>query len=156
MKKILFLFAILILALSAVKLSQDSFSLDKLLFWNAKKTAKLQGQTFLLAVAKTDKERAVGLSQKTKLAKNEGMVFLFDSPDYYSFWMKDMRLPIDIIFLRDKKIVTIFSRVSPPSDTNKELPIYRPEEPADMVIEISAGLSETLNLKKGDEVITSL
>lgn|SRR3989338_5950074 len=156
MKKILFLFVVLIVALAAVKISQDYSFVEKLTFWSNKKTAILHDQTFSLTVAATDKEKQIGLSKKESLEKNEGMLFLFDSPGYHSFWMKDMKFSIDIIFLRERKIVTIVSRVSPPPDANQELTIYKPDEPSDMVIEVAAGRAEKLGLQKGDEVKISL
>ena len=83
------------------------------------------------------------------------MVFPFNKADYYSFWMKDMKFPIDIIYLKDKKIVTIFENVLPQSsDQNPE--ILNPEEPSDTVLEINAGLARKYNLKKGDIIRLNL
>ena len=80
------------------------------------------------------------------------MLFPFEKPGYYSFWMKNMKFPIDIIFIKSGKIVTIHKDVMPPKNLTDALPIYNPKEPADTVLEINAGLSEDYKFKEGDEV----
>lgn len=62
------------------------------------KTVEVKGQTFKVAIADTDEKRTKGLSGRDNLAQDQGMLFLFDKPGNYPFWMKDMRFPIDIIF----------------------------------------------------------
>lgn len=114
-------------------------------------TAKIGRWEFKLIVARSEKERGVGLSKFDKLPKDFGMIFLFDRPGLYSFWMKDMKFPIDIIFIRGNKIVTIYPDLKPPKP-NDNLPVLSPETPSDKVLEINAGLSKKYNFKNGDEV----
>lgn len=111
--------------------------------------------TFSVTLARTDAEKNQGLSGKQSLQKNSGMLFLFSSPDYYSFWMKDMKFPLDIIYIQNNKIVTIFQNVPAPSSQNlqAQLPIYKPTVPADRVLEINAGLANIYNFHVGDTVI---
>ncbi|HSX40980.1 MAG TPA: DUF192 domain-containing protein [Candidatus Saccharimonadales bacterium] len=128
-----------------------------LLFYNARKntapTAVIDGHTFSLLVAKTNDEKQTGLSNRTSLDKNTGMLFPFGTASYVTFWMKQMRFPIDIIFIRNGKIVTIDKNAPPPQDPNStDLPIYKPTQPADTVLEINAGLSDKDNFNIGDEV----
>lgn len=117
--------------------------------------ATVKGHTINLSLAKTPKEREIGLSTRNDLDNDNGMLFLFDTPDYYSFWMKDMKFPIDIIFINDNKIVTIYSNVPPPSSqlVQDNLPIYQPAEPANRVLELNSGVSEKYGLKNGDQII---
>ena len=61
-----------------------------------------------------------------------------------------MQFPIDIIFLNDNKIVTIYDNIQPPVDKTSPLPLYHPKTPADKVLETKAGLSDKLKLKEGD------
>ncbi|OGH13804.1 MAG: hypothetical protein A2687_03390 [Candidatus Levybacteria bacterium RIFCSPHIGHO2_01_FULL_38_26] len=147
MKKFLVVF-ILVLFLAAGVIIYQSF------LQNIPKTptATINNQTFVLEVAKTEEEKAVGLSAKEKLNENAGMLFPFETPSYYSFWMKNMKLPIDIIYIRDGKIVTIHKNVQPPANPNENLQIYNSTAPADTVLEINAGFSEKYNFKEGDEV----
>ncbi len=115
-------------------------------------TAKIGAATFSLLIARQEPERQLGLSGRPNLPQDQGMIFLFDNPDYYSFWMRDMKFPIDIIYIRDGQIVTIFPNVMPPRSPQDTLPIYKPMAPADQVLEINAGLSRKYGFKPGDTV----
>lgn len=106
---------------------------------------------FLASVAKTNTEKEIGLSNKTSLTDDAGTLFIFEKSDYYPFWMKNMKFPIDIIFINNNRIVTIFLNQKVPNP-NENIPIVKPEEPSDMVLEINANLSNKYNFKKGDEV----
>lgn len=117
-------------------------------------TAKIENQSFNLYVAKTAKDKEIGLSKYKNLEDNRGMVFTFDKPAYYSFWMKKMKFPIDIIFIKDDKIITIHKNVHPPKE-NQELTVYSPEQPADTVLEVNAGISQKHKLEQGDTITLS-
>ncbi|RJQ36045.1 DUF192 domain-containing protein [Candidatus Microgenomates bacterium] len=155
MRTILGLFALLFIAAIGIMLFQNYSKNNPSLFTNilAKKpTAIIGKQTFNITVAKSQKEKEIGLSSKKSLLQNEGMIFPFEKEDYYTFWMKDMKFPIDMIFLKKNKVVTIFSDVKPPKSENENLIIFRPEEPSDTVLELNAGIAKKYNLKKGDEI----
>jgi len=119
-------------------------------------TATISNHTFKLEIAKTQQQKEIGLSKKKALEKNAGMLFRFEKTDYYPFWMKNMQFPIDIIFIKNSRIVTIHKDVKPPKGLNENLSIYNSSEPADTVLEINAGLSEKYNFKEGNEVKLSL
>jgi len=123
-----------------------------------KKTPQItiNNHIFNLEVAKTTKEQEIGLAKYDSIPQNFGMLFPFEKPRFYSFWMKNMKFPIDIIFIRNDKIVTIFKNVSPAKLNNEQLPIYRTQKLSDTVLEINAGLSEKYNFKIGDFVKTNL
>lgn len=150
MNKLLIVFGILFVLLVAFVLSQNY--VQNFSFFQKTPKAVINSQTFNLLLAKTDKEKRIGLSEKKSLPENSGMLFVFEKPDYYSFWMKEMQFPIDIIFIKENKIVTIYADLKPPKTQDESLPIYKPAEPADMVLEINSGLAQKYNLKKGDEV----
>ncbi len=111
----------------------------------------INSHKFDLMTAKSDKEKQVGLSKEKSLSPNSGMIFSFEKPDYYAFWMRDMKFPIDILYINKDKIVTIYRNVAPPS-SNGALPLYRPTQPADTVIELPAGTADKYNIKEGDQV----
>ena len=146
MKKIIFSLVIIFIIFFMIVFTTNSGSFLK------QPKAIIKSHSFNLLLAKTDKEKQIGLSSKKTLSQDQGMLFKFDKADYYSFWMKNMKFPIDIIFIKDGKIVTIHNKINPPAGENKALVIYQPEEPADAVLEISAGLSEKLGFKKGMEI----
>src|SRR3989338_9896472 len=115
-------------------------------------TAKINNHEFKLQIAKTAREKEIGLSKYENLSKDIGMLFPFEKADYYSFWMKQMKFPIDIIYIKDGKIITIYKNVSPPKKATEGLLIYKPKIPSSMVLEINAGLSSKYNLKEGDKI----
>lgn len=106
------------------------------------------------AVADTADERKEGLGDRDELPISAGMLFVFDKSDSYAIWMKDMKFPIDIIWVgEDKKIVDIAENAVPePKKKNDELKIYRPKAEAKYILEINAGLVRLHNLQVGDTV----
>lgn len=147
MKLIVGLFTVLIAIIIAVAISQGYLNP-----FGKNATVTIGKQTFKTTIATSDKDKQIGLSNKTTLPQDGGMLFTFTKPDYYAFWMKEMKFPIDIIFIKDSKIVTIFPNVPVPASADENPPIYKPEEPADTVLEINAGLSQKNNFQKGDAV----
>ena len=116
-------------------------------------TVQIGKTLFNVVVAKTNEERARGLGGVSKLNDHEGMLFVFDRPDFYEFWMKDMLIPIDIIFIdENKKITSIFSNVLP----NSFPKTYAPSTPALYVFEISSKIAEKNDFKVGQSVEISL
>src|SRR3989344_7332267 len=63
------------------------------------KYVKIAGQEVKVELALTPEEQTQGFSGRSGLGENEGMLFVFDTPGKYGFWMKDMLFPIDIIWL---------------------------------------------------------
>lgn len=77
------------------------------------------------------------------------MMFIFDKPDYYGFWMKDMFYPIDIVFLdSDMKVISYIDNVDPASYPET----FYPEEPAKYVIEMNSGERKISGLDKNTKV----
>lgn len=152
MKIIIGLFALLLIIVGGGKMALDYLETNSFPLLTKKATAKINNHTFNLLIAKSAEEKEIGLSNKTSLGENEGMLFPFEKEDYYAFWMKEMRFPIDILYIRDNKIITLYQDVQPPKTQQENTPILHPEEPADAVLEINAGLSKKYGIKKGDSV----
>ncbi len=150
MKKILFVFALLFIIVAGMVIAQNYLKNNSFLEKNP--IAVINDRTFELTVADSAEEKEVGLSKATSLPENKGMIFLFEKPDYYSFWMKNMKIPIDIIYINNDEIVTIHNNVQPPANPSESLNIYTPTEPSNKVLEIQGNLSEKYNFKKGDKV----
>lgn len=140
MIKIVLAFAALIIVVSAV------FAFQKL----TTPTAEINNHTFSLILAKTESDRQTGLSKYKSLDQDKAMLFIFDKPDYYRFWMKDMKFPIDIIFIKNGKISQIVEGAQTPKASN--LTIYPSSEMIDKVLEINSGLSQKYNFKPGVDV----
>ncbi|HWY79637.1 MAG TPA: DUF192 domain-containing protein [Candidatus Sulfotelmatobacter sp.] len=116
----------------------------------------IDNHSFLIEVATNSAQQQLGLSKRTTLPQNQGMLFIFKTPDRYAFWMKDMNFPLDLIFINNNKIVTIYQNVPEPKNGNTNLPIYTPDESANQVFEINAGLSKQYGFKKGDSITIDL
>lgn len=102
-------------------------------------TMRLGDTVFTAQVAQTPAERAKGLSGVTQLGKNDAMLFVFDGDGKPGMWMKDMKIPIDIIWLdAHKKVVSIVQNVSP--DTYPQ--VFTPKADARYVVEVAAGTVE--------------
>jgi uncharacterized membrane protein (UPF0127 family) len=101
-------------------------------------------------VADTPDRRSRGLSGRSRLGEGRGMVFPYARAERHGFWMYDMRFDIDIVWIREDRIVDVTSRA--PHDPPGALPSYRPKEPADLVLEVPAGTAESLGWKIGDRV----
>lgn len=98
-------------------------------------------------------EQAVGLSTKTGLESNQGMLFAFTEPNIPSFWMKNMQFPIDIIWIHQDRVVGVVSNVQPqPGVPDSELTTYFPETPVNFVLEVQAGWAEQNGLQIGQNV----
>lgn len=109
----------------------------------------LGGHEVLATVADTPASRTQGLSDTKSLGKNKGMLFIFDEPEYYGFWMKDMLYSIDIIWLDDRRVVVdVWENASPSS-----YPVVRkPSNRAKYVLEVNAGFVKENMLKAGDKL----
>ena len=69
-----------------------------------------------VTLADSPEEREQGLSGTLSLPKESGLLFLFDKPDFYGFWMKDMAYPLDIVWIdKDFKIIGISKDIAPNS-----------------------------------------
>ena len=119
---------------------------------------RYDGGTLRVEVAATPQDRALGLGGRDALAEGAGMLFDLDTNRVPGFWMKDMRFPIDMVWIReDKTIAGVAIDVQPqPGATDAELRRYSPEEPVRYVLEINAGASRSLGLEPGDRVAFEL
>lgn len=115
-------------------------------------TVKINNHTFKVEVVNTPEKEQLGLSGRTSLPQNQGMLFVFDKKDYHYFWMKNMKFPIDIIFIDGERIVSIAKNAPVPKAGAENLPLYKSGGPIDRVLEINAGLSDKYKIKPGDKV----
>lgn len=106
-------------------------------------------QTISVEIADTDEERMRGLSGRESLASGHGLLFIFETPAKYGFWMKDMKFPIDIIWIgSDWKVVGIQSMVNP--DTYPE--VFYPPVSVKYILEINSGEASRLGIDTGTRV----
>ena len=108
------------------------------------------GTQIQLEVAQTPQQQAMGLMYRQALPDNRGMLFSFPIEQPVSFWMKNVPVALDMVFLR--KGVVQYVEASAPPCTKEPCPTYSPRTLIDQVIELRSGRAAELNLKKGDKV----
>ncbi len=134
-KVILGLAALIVLAL-AIFLRNSSTDSPK---W----TLLADGKTIQLEIADSEATRRQGLSDRTSLPENSGMLFIFPTKSFEGFWMKDMHFPLDMVWLDENfRVVTIAENISPETYPK----VFYPTEKALYVLEINAGLARQLKI----------
>ena len=110
-------------------------------------------QTLQVEIANTSQKRQQGLCCRDSLPADQGMLFVYDKPGDYRFWMKDTRIPLDMIWIgSNKHIVHIEHSVAPESYPQT----FSSPEPAQYILETNAGYAKKHGLKKSDNVAFSL
>ena len=111
------------------------------------------GAVIQAELANTPQKRAEGLMYRTYLAPDRGMLFTFSQAEAWVFWMKNTKIPLDLIWINEKKqIVHIEQNVPICTRTDDSCPQYRPNEGALYVLELAAGRAESLKLQRGSKL----
>jgi uncharacterized protein len=112
---------------------------------------EVHGKRFYVEIADDDASRTRGLMFRDELADNRGMFFIFRREEPRSFWMRNTRIPLDIIYLnRDLEVVSIIHDARP--CRTHHCPSYPSRGPAMYVLEVNAGQARALGLERGDVV----
>lgn len=98
-------------------------------------------------VAKTPEQRAKGLMWRRNLGRDEGMIFIFESEDYHSFWMKNTYIPLSIAFINKDGIIVDIKEMEPFS-----LKSHTPPVPILYALEMPKGWFYKNGIKKGDVI----
>ena len=101
-------------------------------------------------VVKRTEDLEQGLSGRESLNENKGMLFVLPERKIASFWMKDMKFSIDIIWIDDEEVVYIVEDAGIPTTSN--IPTYKPDRAATHVLEVNSGFVKKHELKVGDKV----
>jgi uncharacterized membrane protein (UPF0127 family) len=102
-----------------------------------------------LEVAQTEPERNRGLMHRSSMPERAGMIFLFDRPGVYPFWMKDTLIPLDMFWTDTSGKVVWIAESVPPCQADP-CPEYPPTAVASYDIETNAGFARTHRVKVGD------
>ncbi len=114
----------------------------------------LNGVSFNVELAVTQQERSRGLMGRKFLAENSGMLFVYDTPGTISFWMKNMFIPLDILFFdREGRLQEIIPNIQPCRKTPCKT--YTNKNPAQFVLELPAGSAKKYNITVGNHFKTS-
>ncbi|MEK7521010.1 MAG: DUF192 domain-containing protein [Patescibacteria group bacterium] len=143
-------FIIIIIVLGGIIYFAASYLFRPSLIFNGNAALRIGEMAFKLDIADTDQKRETGLSGRERMADDEGMIFLFGRSALWPIWMKGMNFPIDIIWLRNNRVVDIKTNI-PVEDAAVPTRYYSVSE-ADAVIELNAGMAERAGIKLGDRI----
>jgi len=119
------------------------------------KELRINDASLKVEMADTQTKRSKGLSGRPSLASDGGMLFIFPKLDKYPFWMKNTRIPLDMIFITENgKVADIIENATPCPDSAPVCPNYEPSAPAKFVLEVNAGVAKENGLKIGDDLIS--
>lgn len=109
-----------------------------------------QNSCVQVEIADTESKRKLGLMFRKSLPDNQGMLFVFEQEEQHSSWMKNMQIPLDIIWIgKDKIVVDIKADVPPCKDSCSGI---MPQEKAQYALEVNAGFTAKNKIKIGDRV----
>ena len=120
---------------------------------SAPQRAVINGLPFRLEVADTEDERRIGLSNRSSLGEDAGMLFVFPQEGYWSFWMKNVLIPLDLLFMDSQgKIIAVYPMQTQPGVPDSQLTRYESPQAAKYALEINGGLAAALGLRPGMSV----
>ena len=111
---------------------------------------KIGTQAINIELAENDQQWYQGLSDRDSLCAGCGMYFIFPAKDKLDFVMRNMRFPLDIIFISDDKILNIAENLAPEGNETKN--IYSSAGEANRVLEVNAGYCQMHGIKAGDSI----
>jgi uncharacterized protein len=102
-------------------------------------------------IAATPQERVRGLMGRAALADGTGMLFTFGQEAAYTFWMKNMKISLDLVWIGANMTVVDLDKNVPPC-TNDNCEYYTPASPVKYVLEVPAGWSDKNGVNIGNTV----
>ena len=110
---------------------------------------EIGGERIPVEIADDDAERARGLMFRDELAKGTGMLFLHDREEPQAYWMKNTKIPLDILYFDSARKLVAQQRDVPPCSAGDRCPPYPSRAPAQYVLELNAGQAARLGLQDG-------
>lgn len=113
---------------------------------------ELGGQRYAIEIADDDAERARGLMYRDAMDADRGMLFIHDAEEPQAYWMKNTKIPLDILYFDDGRKLVSQQRDVPPCSLGDGCPSYPSNVPARYVLELNAGEAARLKLQDGVEL----
>ena len=110
------------------------------------------GQRYEVEIADSDASHAQGLMFRDSMPANHGMLFIHDYEEPQAYWMKNTRIPLDILYFDTGRKLVTQQRDVPPCSAGDACPIYPSNAPARYVLELNAGQAAKLKLQDGSEI----
>jgi len=111
-------------------------------------SVELGGERFAVEIAETQQKQALGLMFRESMPADQGMLFIFPIESPRSFWMKNTRIPLDIMYFNKDLIMVGISANTPPCRVSR-CPSYPSIAPAMYVLELNAGTASELGVGLG-------
>lgn len=113
------------------------------------RTVKIHSQELHVNIATSSQDKQKGLCCRDGLPADEGMLFVFNKPGFYAFWMKDTRIPLDMFWINSDKLIVHIEKSVQPGSYPKS---FVSSEPATYVLETNAGYADRYQIKNRDKV----
>jgi len=113
---------------------------------------ELSGERFQVEIAATEEARARGLMFRDRLEDGHGMLFIHDRQEPQAYWMKNTRIPLDILYFDNARRLVSQQRDVPPCWSGRGCPSYPSRVPARYVLDLNAGEAARLELEDGAEL----
>lgn len=110
------------------------------------------GKRYVVEIADDEAERAQGLMFRDELPADHGMLFLHDREEPLAYWMKNTKIPLDILYFDTARRLVSQQRDVPPCTLGDACPPYPSKAPARYVLELNAGQAKALKLRDGAEL----
>lgn len=113
------------------------------------KQIKIGQKTITVEIANTNAQRRLGLMNRTNLAEDDGMLFIFEHEQSLSFWMKNTKIPLSVgYFDKNKKLINILDmQPAEPYLSDYELKVYKSARPALYALEMNLGWFKKNNIR---------
>jgi len=104
-------------------------------------------------LAISTQQQSLGLSVKQNMTENQGMLFVFSSESQHPFWMKDMKFPIDIIWINSNQTVVHIEHSLQPCKSDEDCQVYSPDVNSLYVLETVAGYTIKYQVDVGTQIM---
>lgn len=119
---------------------------------DGKHWVELAGTRYQVELAQNDETRARGLMFRDQMNADNGMLFIHDVEEPQAYWMKNTKIPLDILYFDNQRRLVAQQRDVPPCSAGDRCPPYPSFKPARYVLELNAGQAARLKLEDGAEL----
>jgi uncharacterized membrane protein (UPF0127 family) len=116
---------------------------------------EIKGKRFAVEVADDESERERGLMFRDSMPADRGMLFVHEREEPQAYWMKNTKIPLDILYFDSSRRFVSVQKHVPPCSAGDRCPPYPSEGNARFVLELNAGQADALGVAKGDEIAFS-
>ena len=113
---------------------------------------ELAGERFQVEIADTEEARARGLMFRDRLEDGHGMLFIHERQEPLAYWMKNTRIPLDILYFDNARRLVSQQRDVPPCWSGRGCPAYPSDGAARYVLELNAGEAARMGLEDGADL----